>query len=219
MHRHRIRVCKMTRLLLIALLASLAISGCCTRQQIDDWTRFEQTADKSSGFCGIFSGWGTKNEPERWTAVYSPVGVGEYGELLCGHVEPEEYATCVNRIWAFWREAQREPRRSGQSLAGPFAVVVWDEVFLGSYRSDLFSASFRVSNDRLSCTGSYSALYGKQRPIFDVNCDNGSHGEADIVLDRTGRNGIGRVYMDDGSEGKIVFGHETVGGALETAAR
>ena len=207
----------MKRLLVLALLISLGISGCCTRQQIDDWTRFEGTAGKSSGFCGIFSGFGTKDEPERLSAVYTPVGVGEYGELLCGHLEPEDYATCVNRIWAHWREAQRETPQPNESTSGPFAVVVWDEIFLGSYRSDPFSASFRVSNDRLSCTGSYSALFGKQRPVFDVHCDNGTQGEAEIVLDRTGSNGIGRVYMDDGTEGKIVFGHQTVGGALQIA--
>jgi hypothetical protein len=94
--------------------------------------------------------------------------------------------------------------------------VVWDEVFLGSYWSDPFSASFRVSNDRLTCRGSYSALFGDHEPIFDVTCDNGKHGKADIVLDRSGRNGIGRVYMDDGVVGKVVFGHATVGGAIQT---
>jgi hypothetical protein len=166
------------------------------------------------GLCGIFSGWGSTAEPERWTAVYTPVGVTEYGDLLCGHLEPEDYASCVNRIWEHYRESARKRPERGDSTSGPFAVVVWDEVFLGHYWSDPFSAAFQVSNDRLVCRGAYSILHGAQEPVFDVSCDNGKHGKADIVLDRTGRNGIGRVYMDDGTVGKVVFGQATVGGAL-----
>ena len=209
----------MKRLLVLAVLISLALTGCCTRQEMDDFSRFEGVANKPSEFCGIFSGFGTIEQPERWTAAYSPVGVSAYGQLLCGHVDQEEYATCVNRIWAFYRESMRRNPEPGESTSGPFAVVVWDELFLGSYWSDPFSASFQVSSEQsgLTCRGSYSALRGDTKAVFDVNCDNGEHGHADIVLDRSGRNGIGGVYMDDGTVGNIVFGHSTVGGALKIA--
>ena len=205
----------MNKLLGIAVLVSLTLTGCCTRERLDDFSRFEGTGNRPSGFCGIFSGFGTMDQPERLTAAYSPVSVSEYGALLCGHLEPEDYASCVNQIWEHYRETDRAGPAPGDSTSGPFAVVVWDEVFLGSYWSDLFSASFSVSNDRLSCRGSYSALRGDTETVFDVTCDNGKHGKAAIVRDRSGGNGIGRVRMDDGAVGKVVFGHATVGGALK----
>lgn len=211
----------MKRLLVLAVLISLALTGCCTRQSMDEFSRFEGTANKPSDLCAIsiFSGFGSVEEPLRWTAAYSPVGVSEYGELLCGHVDQEEYSSCVNRIWDHYRESQRRTPEPGESTSGPFAVVVWNEIFLGSYWSDPFSASFQVTSEHSGqvCRGSYSALRGDTRAVFDVNCDNGNHGKADIVLDRSGRNGIGRVYMDDGAVGNIVFGHATVGGALKVA--
>jgi hypothetical protein len=92
-------------------------------------------------------------------------------------------------------------------------VVVGDRVLLGSYWSDPFSASFSVANDRVSCRGSYNALFGDKETVFDVDCSNGMRGKAKTVRDRNGRAGIGRVYMDDGTEGKIVFGQDVVGGA------
>jgi hypothetical protein len=180
---------------------------------LDDWSRFEGTANEPSGLCGIFSGWGTMDEPDRWQAVYSPVSVAEYGELLCGHLELEDYASCVNRVWDHQRRSQHRAPEPGESTSGPFAVVIADQVLLGSYWSDPFSASFSVSNDRVSCRGGYNALYGDKAPVFDVDCSNGMRGKAEIVRDRSGRTGIGRVSMDDGTEGKIVFGRDVVSGA------
>ncbi len=204
-----------------ALLSlSLFLVGCCTRQPMDDFSRFEGTAGKPSEFCGIFSGFGTMKEPERWTAAYSPVGVSEYGNLICGHLPAEKYASCVNQVWAYYREwARKSEERPEESTAGPFAAVVWDQVFLGSYWSDPFRAHFQVVHREtgLQCTGSYDALQGDKQAVFEVRCENGKRGWADIVLDRSGRNGIGRVYMDDGTVGKIVFGPATVGAALELA--
>jgi len=210
----------MKRLLALAVLLSLSLvlTGCCTRQKMDEFSRFEGTANQPSEWCSIsiFSGFGTVEEPERWTAAYSPVSVSEYGELLCGHKEQEEYASCVNQIWAHYRETQRRDPEPGESTSGPFAVMIWNQLFLGSYWSDPFSASFQITGKRSGqvCRGSYSALRGDTRAVFDVDCDNGKHGKADIVLDRTGRNGIGRMYMDDGTRGDIVFGHANLDSAL-----
>jgi hypothetical protein len=86
-----------------------------------------------------------------------------------------------------------------------------EEVLFGSYRSDPFSAAFRVSNSQRGCRGSYNALQGSIDATFDVICSNGQRGEADIVLDRDGRSGIGGVYMDDGTPGRIVFGRRVDG--------
>lgn len=207
----------MTKFTAAVALASLLLTGCCTRQPLNDFTRFEGSDYRPSGFCGIFSGYGTMDQPDRLSAAYTPVGVSEYGDLLCGHVEPEEYASCVNQIWDHYRETDQKTFENQSSTSGPFAVVVWGEIFLGSYWSDAFSASFQVSNDRMSCRGSYNAFFGATEPVFDVSCDNGKRGKARIVRDREGRNGIGRVVMNDGTVGKIVFGYATVGGALKTS--
>jgi hypothetical protein len=208
----------MKRLLVLSVLAGLILTGCCTRQELDSWSRFDGSENRPSGVCGIFSGFGTTEVPDRWGAVYSPVGVSEYGELLCGHLELEDYATCVNRVWAHYRERQRTPQAPGETTSGPFAVVVYDRILLGSYWSDPFSASFSVSDDGVTCRGSYSALYGDQKPVFDVTCDNGMRGKARIVRDRSGSNGIGGLEMDDGAQGRIVFGHATVGGLQDTGS-
>jgi hypothetical protein len=207
----------MNRLIAVTLLGGLALAGCCMPPKMDAFSRMDETESRPWGYCGIFSGYGTTEEPERLSAVYTPISVSEYGDLLCGHLAPEDYASCVNRIWDHYRQANREPSEPGDSSSGPFAVVVWGEVFLGSYWSDPFSASFSVSNGRLACRGSYNAFFGDKEAVFDVLCDNGKHGKAQMVRDRSGRNGIGRVYMDDGIVGKVVFGHATVGGALETS--
>jgi hypothetical protein len=43
-------------------------------------------------------------------------------------------------------------------------------------------------------------------------------GRAEIVRDRSGRNGIGGLYMDDGETGRIVFGHATVSALQDTGS-
>jgi hypothetical protein len=207
----------MKSLLVLVILTSLTLTGCCTRQRLDDFSRFEGSANQPSGLCGIFSGFGTMEEPDRFSAVYSPVGVHEYGDLLCGHLEVEDYASCVNRVWDHYRRSQREGAEPGDSTSGPFAMSLYDDVLLGDYWSDPFSGSFRVSGDRLSCRGSYNALFGSESSAFDVSCDNGRRGRAAMVRDRSGRNGIGRIYMDDGEQGSIVFGHDIVGGVLQSS--
>lgn len=207
----------MKRWLAVSVLTSMVLAGCCTRKPMDQFSSIDGTTPGTPwGICGIFSGWGTTEEPDRWRAVYSPVSPSEYGELLCGHLDPGYYATCVNEIWSHYRESTRPARQKGSASSGPFAVILGPNVMLGSYRSDAFSGSFRVSDGSLSCRGTYNAFLGAKDAIFDVYCDNGKSGWADFVRDRSGRNGIGRVYLDDGSVGKIVFGYATVGGALKT---
>jgi hypothetical protein len=201
--------------LALALAAGLGLAGCCTRKPATDFNRFDGTANQPSGLCGIFSGFGTTEEPERWGAVYSPVTVKEYGELLCGRLDPVDYATCVNRIWDHYRQAQRQPDVPGESTSGPIAVVVGPELLLGTYSSQPFAASFRVNNERIACQGSYNAFEGDTRSQFHVRCDNGGRGWAEIVRDRHGRDGIGGLYMDDGTLGMIVFGHHTLGAAIK----
>lgn len=197
----------------LILMASLTATGCCTRMEPDEFSRLAGTDRETSDLCGIFSGWGTLDEPERFQAVYTPVTPAEIGERLCRGVELEDYASCINQTVDHYREVSRGA--AGTSNTGPFAMQLNGRLYLGTYDSDPFSAYFRVSDGPDACRGSYSALAGATEARFDVVCDDGRRGWADIVLDRKGRNGIGGVYMDDGSRGDIVFGE----GAVPPAAQ
>jgi hypothetical protein len=156
--------------------------------------------------CGIFSGWGTTDQPGRSQALYTPVSMEEYARTLCDQVDIEQYATCANRVEKFYRESLDRSPPPGSSTAGPFAFLLNNELYVGSYRSDPFSASFSVSSGGRGCKGSYNAIYGDKDGVFKVWCDDGARGKARMVRDRYGRDGIGVVTMDDGSEGKVVFG-------------
>ena len=54
--------------------------------------------------------------------------------------------------------------------------------------------------------GKYNAVQGDTDAVFDVWCDNGDQGTARMVRDKYGRDGVGVVKLDDGTEGRIVFG-------------
>jgi hypothetical protein len=86
------------------------------------------------------------------------------------------------------------------------------EVYVGDYRSNPFKADFRVSNGRNGCRGAYNAITGSADAVFDVYCDDGRSGWADVIRAGDGRNGIGKIALDDGAEGDIVFGHLPLGG-------
>lgn len=202
----------------IALALALALAGCCSRKPDTDFNRFDGTANQAVGLCGIFSGFGTREEPARWSAVYSPISKEEYGQLLCGQVDPLDYASCVNRTWSHYRQGQREPDVPGESTSGPFAVLFGPEILLGSYWSNPFAARFRVSNTQLSCEGQYDAFQGDTEAVFKVLCSNGQRGRAQIVRDQLGRDGMGAIYLDDGTQGRIVFGHDILSAAAEARA-
>lgn len=197
--------------LVLLLGVGVGLFGCCSRRPATEFNRFDGTANQPSGFCGIFAGFGTTDEPARWGAVYSPVTAEEYGDLLCGHLDPGDYTTCVNRTWAYYRQAQRQPKVPGESTSGPFAVLVGNETLLGHYWSQPFAAHFRANNERLGCQGDYDAFMGDSQAVFQVKCTNGIKGKAQLVRDRNGRDGIGGLYLDDGTVGKIVFGPDVLG--------
>ena len=204
---------------LLALAIGLGLGGCCSRQPATEFNRFDGSANQSVGLCGIFAGFGTTEEPERWGAVYSPVTAEEYGALLCTGVAPADYATCVNRVWARYRQGQRDPDPPGAATAGPFAVVMGDAVLQGRYWSQPFAAGFHVSGKDLSCRGGYDAFAGDAQAVFKVACSDGGRGWAQVVRDRDGRDGIGGLYLDDGRVGKIVFGPDALSGAAPPLRR
>jgi hypothetical protein len=191
---------------LFVLAVSVLLSGCCSSVKPDGFDRFEMAEYKPGPTCGIFSGWGTTSMPERAQAFYTPVAPTEYGEILCENRTPEDYATCVNQVVGYLRAGGDTSAEGASATSGPFAVVMDDRLYLGSYQTDLFSGYFRAASGIKSCTGSYNAFFGANSPVFKVTCDDGRTGTADIVRDRAGRSGIGYVAMNDGTKGKIVFG-------------
>jgi hypothetical protein len=188
------------------LLTSLALVGCCTSVYPPKAERVNGQEWGDTSVCGIFSGWGTTEQPDRSEALYTPVTAEEYTRYVCGHVDIKDFATCANRVEKYYRESLAQPIQPGDSTSGPFAVLLDDDLFVGTYRSDAFSASFRVSDEKNSCEGSYNAIHGDADAVFDVWCDNGDRGRARMVRDRYGRDGIGVVMMDNGTQGTIVFG-------------
>lgn len=188
------------------LLTSLSLAGCCTSAYSPDTDRFYGLEWGDTSVCGIFSGWGTTVQPERSEALYTPVTIEEYTKYLCGHIDIEDFASCANRVDEFYRKSLEDPIQPGDALSGPFAVLMDNDLLIGTYRSDVFSASFRVSSSSNSCSGSYNAIYGDTDALFKVSCDDGGQGTARMVRDRYGRDGIGVVIMNDGTEGTIVFG-------------
>jgi hypothetical protein len=95
---------------------------------------------------------------------------------------------------------------------GPFVVLLGDDLYRGSYVSNPFAAAFTISNGYNICRGRYDAFNGDTEAVFDLYCDDGSRGMANIILDTSGSNGVGILDMDDGRRGRIVFGHAAVGG-------
>jgi hypothetical protein len=189
------------------LVSSLALAGCCTSTYPPyDVGRIDMQEWGDTSVCGIFSGWGTREQPQRSEALYTPVTVAEYSRYVCSLVDIEDYATCANRVEKYYSDSLEFPIPPGTSTSGPFAVLLEDELYVGSYRSDPFSASFRISSVENNCWGSYNAIHGDKDAVFKVQFDNGDRGQARIVRDRYGRDGIGVVMMDDGAEGRIVFG-------------
>lgn len=187
------------------IVASLSLAGCCT-SLTPETGRIDGQEWGDTSVCGIFSGWGVREMPERSEALYTPVTLEEYTGYLCNSTDIEDFATCGNRVERYYRGIVEMRKQPGESQSGPFAFALDDELYTGSYRSDILSASFNVSSGRNRCTGSYNALFGDTEAIYRVRCDNGETGKARIVLDRWGRDGIGFIQMDDGTKGTIIFG-------------
>lgn len=138
----------------------------------------------------------------------------EYGERLCRSVDLEDYPACLSAVLDYFDEPLADDIPPGHSTSGPFAVAMDGGLYLGTYDSlPPFQASFRVSNGDNGCHGSYNAFTGSQDALFDVYCDDGRSGWADIILASDGRNGIGQLSLSDGTTGDIVFGYKPLGRA------
>jgi hypothetical protein len=146
--------------------------------------------------------------------VFTDVQPIEYARILCRGIPMEDRHTCMTSVIQHHHIASRRDADEQDVAEGPFVVVLEEDVYRGSYVSQPLAAAFTVSNGYNICRGRYSALAGDTEAIFRVRCDDGSRGDANIILDRSGRNGIGKLQLTDGTRGDIVFGRAAVGGAF-----
>jgi len=215
--RHDWMKAKRNDLCWLVIALGPTLGGCCTQLQDAPSAAVE---DREWGtdlhWCDIFSGYGTAKEPDRYRALYTPVTANEYARILCEDKEIEQYASCMNQVRDFAQRLRGGSSRVGSSTSGPFAMKIGGNIYLGSYAWAPFDAWFRVSDgDGRVCRGSYSAFKGDTEPVFDVVCDSGLRGKADIVSGRDGRNGIGYVEMTDGTKGRILYGPNVAAAARD----
>jgi hypothetical protein len=124
----------------------------------------------------------------------------------------QDQHTCMTSVIAHYREARFDEPDPSEVTDGPFVIVLENDLYRGTYVSQPFASAFTVSNGYNICRGRYNAFAGDTRADFDVRCDDGSTGVANIILDIDGRNGVGALELYDGRRGQIVFGHRAVGG-------
>ncbi|NEX19049.1 hypothetical protein G3480_01745 [Thiorhodococcus mannitoliphagus] len=152
--------------------------------------------------------------PNHLGGIATKVTPGEYGDRLCRHLDLEDYAGCVSEVLEYFETPHPNDLPPGHSTSGPIAVMFEEEVYTGHYDSaPPFAASFRVSNGVNACSASYNAGADSRDALFDVYCNDGRSGWADMILAMDGRNGIGKLALDDGSQANIVFGYLPLGQA------
>jgi hypothetical protein len=152
--------------------------------------------------------------PNHQGGVTTTVSPEDYGQRLCRHLDLEDYAGCLSAVLEYFDQPRADRIAAGHSTSGPIAVMVNEEVYSGKYDSQSpLAANFRVTNGSNTCSGSYNAFTGSADAVFDVYCNDGRSGWADLILAIDGRNGIGRIALDDGSQGDIVFGYTPLGQA------
>ena len=66
--------------------------------------------------------------------------------------------------------------------------------------------SFRATDGRVTCTGSYNSLSMSVTITMQVLCSDGRKGFAIATREANGRDGHGTVTMNDGSKWTFVFG-------------
>lgn len=163
--------------------------------------------------AGGMAGCGGTPETIDYDLVTTSVAPIEYARILCQLVPMEDRHTCMTSVMQHYQETKHDDLEPDQVTGGPFVLIFDRRLYRGRYLSQPFAAAFSARDGAgTTCRGRYNAFAGDERAVFDVRCDNGGRGSANIILDTDGRNGIGRLRMDDGSEGDIVFGHAAVGG-------
>lgn len=136
----------------------------------------------------------------------------DYARILCQGEALSDRHSCLTAVVAHYRATLDTPRDF--STSGPFVLVLANGArYLGHYQSHPFAQYFSATNARARCAGGYAAVQGDAQPVLKIHCDDGRRGTANLILDYSGRNGLGEVQFDDGMRGQVVFG-EAAAGAL-----
>lgn len=145
--------------------------------------------------------------PSHLGGISTNVTPMDYARRLCAPQPLDHYPSCVSAVLDAIDRPRPDIPPPGASTSGPFAVIMDGELYLGEYSSTPFAARFSVSNGSQVCRGAYDVLHGSADALYDVHCDDGRAGWADTIRAHDGRNGIGKIMLDDGTQGDIVFGH------------
>lgn len=158
----------------------------------------------------VLAGCSTTPSSRDFDRLYVKVTPIEYARLLCRPEPMAERHSCMTSVIEHHRRARRQPRPGGDAVAGPFVAIIDLQRYRGRYVSNPFAAAFTITNGSNVCRGRYNAFAGDREPLLRFRCSDGRQGTARIVLDRTGRNGIGEWTMADGASGALVFGYAAV---------
>lgn len=160
------------------------------------------------------AGCSASRAPVDLNLVFVEVTPMDYARILCQLEPMTERHTCMTSVIDHYRDHRNRDVTPTEAVDGPFVAFIDNQLYRGSYVSNPFAAAFSVSNGKNICRGRYNAFAGDAEPIFRLRCNDGREGRAQIVLDQTGRNGIGKLWMASGLTGDIVFGYAAVGGAF-----
>lgn len=144
--------------------------------------------------------------------VFVDVTPLDYARILCQLEPVVERHTCMTSVVDHYRDTRNLNLPPSEVTDGPFVAFIDRQLYRGRYVSNPFAAAFSVSNGSNICRGRYNAFGGDVEPVFGFRCTDGQTGRAQIVLDQTGRNGIGKLWMASGSTGDVVFGEGAIGG-------
>ena len=96
---------------------------------------------------------------------------------------------------------------TGCDITQPVAVIGDNgEIFKGTATGSLSGSSFKASNGRVSCAGTYDGTSPSNTVSFPVICSDGRKGLGTATRDASGITGSGTIRMNDGSDWTFVFG-------------
>lgn len=100
---------------------------------------------------------------------------------------------------------------AGCSITSPVAVIASNgEVFRGEATATVVGGTFKASNGRASCEGTFDSTTPTATVSFAIVCTDGRRGIGRALRD-TSMSGSGTITMSDGSTARFVFGETAKG--------
>jgi hypothetical protein len=93
------------------------------------------------------------------------------------------------------------------------------ELMTGVNTVGWFSASFSVSDGRLSCSGQYNPFITSKMIKIGTACSDGRRGLVTAERESTGTSGSGMVELDDGTRAAFFFGPSAIARASTLSAK